>query len=683
MLRIIKYYFSLSLLFVIFPYSAYAGSTCKGWSGQPYSCPHLNCIAPEYYKCNIALYHSPSQRIQYSQCRCYNGDFNDGYSPGGKADCPPGEHLVCDGLGGNCKCVTYHSGNGSPPGDGDPCDDGCSFDQSAYDAGRVDYCRCESSPPAISGPCSDIDDNGICDNNDNPPDRPEPDRGDGCNGCPSGQSCQDGVCIPNGGAGSGNDCDTCDYPSTCIAGECWSPQGGDGTDCPDDCYFTGDTCYCGPLPDNDNDGEPDDFDPDDDNDGLNDDFDPDPNDEDSDNDGVPDGDDPDPTNAYDSDGDGTPDPVDSDPNDSSDNGGDLDGDGIPNNSDDDIDGDGLANDSDDTPYGKGGSGGGNPGSGGGGIPDGGGGPSGGGGGDDPPPYENPDQPDDFIDLCETDPSCDCIPRSYTYKGIVDYNGDCCFHFYKDSLNQMWCDCSSGDCTTNQSSDNNPFLAAEIAKEILKAQGKNITSDQLKEVMSQQLYQLSRDQNERNNFLNQQQHNRNQSLKQQSIDNTSWLNDQQHNRISALDTNQEARHQDLKQAIENLDRSSGSDSNQGLKDALIDPNATYSDNSTDGLQAADYAGELANKTDSFSTRMNDFFDTVQNSDLFSLPFGLFGSLPSSSVSQMNISVGKWGGDTESSLSVDFAEWSTFLDVLRTVLLILSFYTAFKILVVKNA
>ena len=584
----------------------------------------------------------------------------------------------------------------------------------------------------LSGPCSDIDNNGICDDVDNPPNSPDPNRFDGCNGCPEDHTCQDGLCIPVGGAGQGNgDCNDCDYPSTCISGECWTPQDSDGTDCPDECYFDGQLCYCGPLPDYDNDGEPDEFDQDDDNDGLNDDFDPHPNDEDFDNDGVPDGSDSDPSTSWDSDSDGTPDPVDANPNDPADGGGDLDGDGFPNNQDPDIDGDGIANENDDSPYGTGGSGGGNPGSGSGGIPGGGDGPGNGGGsgtGGGPDPGEAPPPPpwleDPEEELIEVDPcegnliNCTCrdIPNSpsYQYIGLVDYDYDgdgdldCAKHYYADIDSMDWdkyCPHSEESCTDLQQNYPDEFLSSVI-EESIRNQGKNLSETQLQNAINHLYNKLTQDQTALTNYLNEQQYirathlNQQQSARTEFLNNqqaartdflndqqttrTDWLNQQQHNRTAALDANQEARHRDLKQAIKGLgdsiENQSGTDE---LKDALIDPNATYSDPSTDNLNPHDFTTFLDSRKTQFSDRFDLFFDSVKSSALFTLPFGLFDSLPSGGQSSMTISIGSWGGDSDNTVGFDFADYALAFDVLRTLFLILTAYASFRIIVVKRA
>ena len=726
MKKLIKISFLFGFLVLFFAFDCF-GARCKSNSscsstGTQCANNAAVCAGDEYYLCS-----NNCGNGYYSSCRCISVTQPPaGYTPGQKQRCNEGEELICDAGGGNCQCATYSGGSDTPQLCNDDCDP-------EYFDGQY-HCRCYTPPGSPIGNCSDLDDDGICDDIDNPPGQPNggPNPNDGCGGCIEGYHCSDGLCVAINGPGTGGNSDMCEEGCTYTGGKCFCPYpANDPSECPAECYSTVDGgCFCPPKPDNDNDGDPDDVDDDDDNDDLDDDFDPDPFDEDSDNDGVKDGDDEDPNNAFDSDNDGTPDPIDSNPNNPNDGGGDLDNNGVPNNADDDIDGDGINNENDKTPFGTGGSGGGNPGSGSGEI---GGGGGGSGGGNVPQPTQqeltitdngdeeelDPIEPnDEVLDLCEANPGCDCIPRSFVYKGPVDYSGDCCQWYYKNASNQMWCDCQSGTCQDFQNNDSDEYLRKSIQAS-LESMGPNLTDTQLKNSLNSLYNNLSSDQNARTNFLNAQQHERNKSLKEQLITNTEYLLDgqaylidqkesldegrhvdaknHQTDLISQLDSNQETRHIDLKNTIKGLgetlsgetlsddiSESVGDAFSTALSDSgIIDEGATYEDDLIENLEDVDFSTLLDEKAESFSTLFTEFTDNLKESDLFTLPFGLFESLPSGGSSHMSVSIGKWGGDNDNTTDIDWADYDVVFDVLNTIMLILSAYASFKILVVKHA
>jgi len=113
--------------------------------------------------------------------------------------------------------------------------------------------------------------------------------------------------------------------------------------------------------------------------------------------------------------------------------------------------------------------------------------------------------------------------------------------------------------------------------------------------------------------------------------------------------------------------------------------TYDHSVTDNID--DYT--ISSDTESsiktqYSDRFNEFFTSVKGSDLFSVPFELFHpDLPDDSESSKTISIGKWGGEVDNSISVDMSDYDTIWESLRLILMVLAGYTAFKIVVVKHA
>jgi hypothetical protein len=118
--------------------------------------------------------------------------------------------------------------------------------------------------------------------------------------------------------------------------------------------------------------------------------------------------------------------------------------------------------------------------------------------------------------------------------------------------------------------------------------------------------------------------------------------------------------------------------EDLKEDLESSDYTHS-NSTDDLSvdSENIDSKVAELSDKFSVRFDDFLDTVQSSPLFSLSDSMFGSMPSSSTSELSYDLGYWGSSEMQSGSFDFSDYTSLFDVLRACLLFLTAYMCFLI------
>ena len=345
-------------------------------------------------------------------------------------------------------------------------------------------------------------------------------------------------------------------------------------------------------------------------------------------------------------------------------GSDFDSDGVINSLDDDIDGDGIKNDYDDDDY----------------------------------SYDNltgdPIDPSDDYDESDSLPDPNTLPDDYTAT--------------PDDM---------GDFADNTNIDPDPLVNS----------GDYATT--------KDVHDLSSDQQDRTDFLNSQQHSRNESLKEKIQDSAEFLNSEQHARDQTSETNADKRHNDLKDQLDdkfsaldknqqsslskiksNIDATNsnlnliaqtlgviknntssspsisvttptaseiGEAVGQSVHDKLIDTNQIIDTTVTDNLLSLDKTDSLTTIQTKYSDRYDLFITTLQGSDLFSLPFGIFSGPSGSGASIQTVNIGKWGSSTDQTATIDYSDYDNIWDILRAVLLLLTSFSCFKILVLKKA
>ncbi|EIM62134.1 hypothetical protein [Desulfobacter postgatei] len=125
-----------------------------------------------------------------------------------------------------------------------------------------------------------------------------------------------------------------------------------------------------------------------------------------------------------------------------------------------------------------------------------------------------------------------------------------------------------------------------------------------------------------------------------------------------------------------------DIGQSVKDNLIDSSQTIDTTSTDNISALDRTETLTSINTKYSGRFDSFITTLKGSDLFSLPFGIFAGPSGSGSSIQTVNIGKWGSSTDQTATIDYSDYDNIWDILRTVLLLLTSFSCFKILVLKK-
>lgn len=123
--------------------------------------------------------------------------------------------------------------------------------------------------------------------------------------------------------------------------------------------------------------------------------------------------------------------------------------------------------------------------------------------------------------------------------------------------------------------------------------------------------------------------------------------------------------------------------QAVEDNLIDSSQTIDTTTTDNISALDETDTLTAIQTKYSDRYDLFITTLKGSDLFSLPFGIFTGPSGSGSSIQTINIGQWGSTTDQTATVDYSDYDSIWDILRSILLLLTSFTCFKILVLKKA
>ncbi|WP_289022283.1 hypothetical protein [Desulfobacter postgatei] len=122
--------------------------------------------------------------------------------------------------------------------------------------------------------------------------------------------------------------------------------------------------------------------------------------------------------------------------------------------------------------------------------------------------------------------------------------------------------------------------------------------------------------------------------------------------------------------------------QAVNDKLIDSGQTIDTTITDNLASLDKTDTLTSVKTKYSDRYDLFITTLKGSDLFSLPFGIFTGPSGSGSSIQTVNIGKWGSSTDQTATIDYSNYDSIWDILRSVLLLLTSFSCFKILVLKK-
>ena len=133
----------------------------------------------------------------------------------------------------------------------------------------------------------------------------------------------------------------------------------------------------------------------------------------------------------------------------------------------------------------------------------------------------------------------------------------------------------------------------------------------------------------------------------------------------------------------LEVPSADDIGKSVKDNLIDPSQTIGNVPNGTETVPDKTDDLNNAKTEFSDRFGEFIDVIKNSDLFSLPFSIFEGPTNSGSSVQTVNIGKWGSSSDQTATIDFSDYDTAWETLRAVLLLLTSFACFKIIVLKKA
>ena len=123
--------------------------------------------------------------------------------------------------------------------------------------------------------------------------------------------------------------------------------------------------------------------------------------------------------------------------------------------------------------------------------------------------------------------------------------------------------------------------------------------------------------------------------------------------------------------------------QAVEDNLIDSGQTIDTTITDNISALDETDTLTAIKTKYSDRYDLFITTVKESDLFSLPFDIFTGPSGSGSSVQTVDIGKWGSSSEQTATIDYSDYDNIWAILRSVLLLVTSFACFKILVLKKA
>jgi hypothetical protein len=136
------------------------------------------------------------------------------------------------------------------------------------------------------------------------------------------------------------------------------------------------------------------------------------------------------------------------------------------------------------------------------------------------------------------------------------------------------------------------------------------------------------------------------------------------------------------AIVSVNTPSADEIGQAVEDQLIDSGQTIDTTITDDIPGLDETEALTVIKTKYSERYDLFITTLKESDLFSLPFDIFSGPSGSGSSVQTVDIGKWGSSSEQTASIDYSDYDNVWGILRSVLLLVTSFACFKILVLKK-
>jgi len=122
--------------------------------------------------------------------------------------------------------------------------------------------------------------------------------------------------------------------------------------------------------------------------------------------------------------------------------------------------------------------------------------------------------------------------------------------------------------------------------------------------------------------------------------------------------------------------------QAVGDNLIDSGQTIDPTITDNIEALDETDTLTTIKTKYSDRYDLFIDTLKDSDLFTLPFSIFTGPSGSGSSVQTVEIGSWGSSSTQTATIDFSQYDNVWNILSGILLMLTSFACFKIIVLKK-
>jgi len=122
--------------------------------------------------------------------------------------------------------------------------------------------------------------------------------------------------------------------------------------------------------------------------------------------------------------------------------------------------------------------------------------------------------------------------------------------------------------------------------------------------------------------------------------------------------------------------------QAVGDNLIDSGQTIDPTTTDNIPDLDKTDKLTQMKTECSDRYDLFINTLKDSDLFTVPFSLFDGPSGNGSSVQTVDIGSWGSSTNRTVAIDYSDYDYVWSLLSSVLLIISSFLAFKILVLNR-
>jgi len=132
----------------------------------------------------------------------------------------------------------------------------------------------------------------------------------------------------------------------------------------------------------------------------------------------------------------------------------------------------------------------------------------------------------------------------------------------------------------------------------------------------------------------------------------------------------------------LDMPTAEEIGESIGNNLIDTEQTIDTTITENIPDLDETETLTAINTKYSDRYDLFITTLKESDLFSLPFDIFTGPSGSGASIQTVNIGKWGSSSEQTATIDYSDYDNIWEILQSVLLLVTSFACFKILVLKK-